>query len=243
MKTLSILTLFLLALQSVRAECVLKTGSYTDTQINLLAADKNEIIIPNNNHVKLDGNWNLTGLDSKLILRLAGNATITFSGKGHLAESISFLDSQYLIIESEDNMMALNLQGGLYEPRLFWGDTEYTGDEFEAIITNGGLINKANPVEFGSIITKTNQEQIMLMWETKHENNSNHFLIMVSTDDQNYNTISKEVALGETYEPNYYSFNYTPQKSGRMYLKIRQVYNNGEYQDSETIVAYFEKKQ
>jgi hypothetical protein len=239
MKILSTLLVFFLAINFLKAECVLKTGHYSSEQINQLVANKTEIIIPNNNHVKLDGHWDLTGLDEKLVVRLAGNATITFSGKGHDAEAISLLTTQYLIIESSSNHMALNLQGGLYEARFHWGNLDYSGNEFDAIMINGGLVNKQNPVEFGSIITKENNDQIMLMWETKHENNNSHFLIMLSNDATTYKPISKEKAIGESYQSNYYSYQYTPQKEGKIYLKIRQIYNNGEYQDSEIIVTNF----
>ncbi|MEP1095452.1 MAG: T9SS type A sorting domain-containing protein, partial [Cyclobacteriaceae bacterium] len=99
------------------------------------------------------------------------------------------------------------------------------------------------PVELIFFDHKQENETVTLHWKTAAEINNDHFDIMRSSDGRKFMKIGKVGGSGNTSQDVSYSFNDANPFPGPNYYKLNQVDFDGSYEESYTIVAFFEPKE
>lgn len=99
------------------------------------------------------------------------------------------------------------------------------------------------PVELISFEHNLQNETVILNWKTGTEINNDHFDVMKSPDGKKFRKIGKVAGSGNIDQEVSYSFNDANPFAGPNYYKLNQVDFDGSYEESYTIVAFFEPKE
>lgn len=83
----------------------------------------------------------------------------------------------------------------------------------------------------------------ILSWQTSSEENSDHFLVMHSTDGISFEPIGQVSAKGYSNQLQQYNFNYNTPSPMANYYKLKMVDTDGSYEFSKIIVIQEEKDQ
>ena len=115
-------------------------------------------------------------------------------------------------------------------------DGDYTGDY---VFSEGGI---ALPVNFGELDISSSLDEITLSWVTYQEVNNERFMIEVSTDLNEWLDVDQVEGSGTSNNINYYESIFTTNVEGYLYVRIKQIDYNGDF-DYSKIVSIELKKQ
>lgn len=91
------------------------------------------------------------------------------------------------------------------------------------------------PVEWGYFKLKSQNDDVLLEWQTLSETNCDRFEVEKSTDEINFHTIHTTPGAGNTTVPQYYSWLDDELMSGTTYYRIKQIDFNGDYSYSQIL--------
>lgn len=122
------------------------------------------------------------------------------------------------------------------------GSVTMAGDyTFDVIVTDANTcssqttvtikVEASLPVELTNYSVKTITTGVEVTWSTISENNSSHFELRHGTDKENFRTIARIEALGNSNTGKRYSFLHREAISGKNYYQLVQVDKNGEIHD------------
>jgi hypothetical protein len=92
-------------------------------------------------------------------------------------------------------------------------------------VENYGIV----PVELTSFTFQTNDNCVILNWETATELNNQGFEVYRSTDNENWQMISYVEGKGTTSNPNSYSIADEPNQYGQLYYRLKQLDFDGTF--------------
>ncbi len=95
------------------------------------------------------------------------------------------------------------------------------------------------PIELSSFQGQARQNDILLSWTTKSEQNNSHMIVERSTDGQHFQAIGQVEGAGTSLTSKEYSFIDTHPSSGKNYYRLKQVDFDGAVDYSEIIVIDF----
>jgi hypothetical protein len=91
------------------------------------------------------------------------------------------------------------------------------------------------PVEWGYFKIKSQNDDVLLEWQTLSETNCDRFEVEKSTDEINFHTTHTTPGAGNTSSPQYYSWLDDELMSGTTYYRIKQIDFNGDYSYSQIL--------
>ncbi len=103
------------------------------------------------------------------------------------------------------------------------------------------MINLAVPVELTSFVANTDNNNVILSWQTATETNNRGFDIERSTDQINWNKIGFVAGNGTTTDATQYSFVDKTPKGNIIYYRLKQIDFDGSFQIHNSIQVDFTK--
>jgi hypothetical protein len=111
---------------------------------------------------------------------------------------------------------------------LLKSDVSLTEDGWyidDIVIENYGIV----PVELTSFTYQTNDNNVVLTWQTATELNNQGFEVHKSIDKENWQLISFIDGHGTSSNPNSYSFSHEPKQFGQLYYRLKQLDFDGTF--------------
>ena len=240
MKTIIIYSVLLFLLTSqLHAQCTLSTGTYTQAGITSCLSgctDGCTLIIPDGAVVDLSGDWDLTGIEN-LTLDIQGeDSQLNFDNSN---EDVRLSETSIFKINKNntDGLTANN--GG--NKRIFIGDFEYKGNDFDEIIAAGGV--DANglllPIVLGVFKALSDASNVTLEWETISEENFDFFSIERSEDGENFYEIGTVPGNGNSTERIQYSYVDNNPVFGTSFYRLNAIDYDGTYEKFQSISIEF----
>ena len=97
-------------------------------------------------------------------------------------------------------------------------------------------LNNSLPITLLNFNGEKEANKHILSWQTSSEENSDHFLIMHSTDGVSFETIGQVKAKGQSNVLQHYGFTNATPSSSANYYKLKMVDTDGSYEYSKIIV-------
>jgi hypothetical protein len=106
---------------------------------------------------------------------------------------------------------------------------------------SGGIFNCFDPTygvcDLGLVTLpvelKIVENDVVVSWETLSETNNSHFEVWLGSDLGDFNLVKVVEGQGNSTEINRYTVGFTPDLAGVLYIKLRQVDYNSDYQDAD----------
>lgn len=99
------------------------------------------------------------------------------------------------------------------------------------------------PVELTTFDGKSEDDNVLLNWETASEDNSSHFVVERAQNDQNFSDIGRVRAAGESDQKRSYHYRDDNAPEGKNFYRLRMVDKDGTTETSEWIKVRHEKPQ
>jgi hypothetical protein len=110
----------------------------------------------------------------------------------------------------------------------------FSGDACDFTVSNW-LATGILPVELSNFYGLALTERNAIRWETVSEVDNDYFSVLRSYDGINFESIGEVDGVGFSQDQNYYQFNDSDIRSGKVYYQLSQVDLNGHYELSEII--------
>ncbi len=158
---------------------------------------------------------------------MQGNYTQDASGSFQPSGEPVYDGAQLSWVEEEIDLtpfigQQIKLRFALYSDQSVTEDGWYVDD---IVIENYGIV----PVELTSFTYQTNDNIVILNWETATELNNQGFEVHRSIDKENWQLISFLDGKGTTSNSNSYSVSDEPNQYGQLYYRLKQIDFNGTF--------------
>ena len=104
------------------------------------------------------------------------------------------------------------------------------------------LGSTALPIVLTSFSAKEiNHNHVLVSWTTSMVHLADHFEVQRSSDDKNFQTIQKVIAVGESETPQYYSANDNNPFTGVNYYQLKEIDKDGKFYISPVVTVNFDR--
>ncbi len=221
------------------------SGTYDEAQIKTIIGSDQSLIIPDGVSVTIDGTWDFTtDVPANFYIEVQGSGSLIFTGNGGSRSQILFSDNQGILIDDTSNSSAISNVDNGGNVRISIGSTTYKGNDFNAIITAGGVGAPVSPlpVEFGYVTATYENDAIIVDWSTISELDSDYFEILLSSNLREFESAGIVSAAGYSSNLLEYSYTFETEYNNVVYIQIKQFDFNGDFSKTSVIPVKIDSK-